>query len=170
MKRGECNLRMDRRSEGAEDLRKACDLQPDDMKSLEHLANAYFHLGRIDDAISAMERVVSLEDGEMDLQAKALSVMLIARAFGYVAKEEYDWAVADLDRAVALDTQNVNGIRLRGVCHFHKDDLARALVDFENAVHRDPQNEQNQEHLRKCLEILKVSSSGSVSFQNMSCR
>jgi tetratricopeptide (TPR) repeat protein len=61
------------------------------------------------------------------------------RGLAYHAKRELDHAIADYDRAVALNPEFAQAYNGRGKAYFQKGDNDRAMVDLDRAVELDPE-------------------------------
>ncbi len=62
---------------------------------------------------------------------------LQARAEAYATAGDPDRAIADWDRAIAIEP-NPSRLQARGWAHFRRRDLDRALADFREAIRLDP--------------------------------
>jgi tetratricopeptide (TPR) repeat protein len=103
VKRGECYFHLEAYKDRLNDFKKAVELEPDNPKSLDRLANANFHLRQFDDAVAAMEKAVELNPPEVDRFKKSVATMLSNRAFAYSQEKKYSEAIAGLDKALDLD-------------------------------------------------------------------
>ncbi len=63
---------------------------------------------------------------------------LYNRGLAYRDKGDYDRAIADFGKVVALDPKNALAFNHRGLAYRGKGDLDRALASFEQAVKLDP--------------------------------
>jgi tetratricopeptide (TPR) repeat protein len=93
-------------------------------------AMAYSALGRIDDAIVEMDKVVALNP------ERANSYFM--RAAGYDAKKEYDKALADLDKAISMNDKDADYYLLRGIVYGHKGELDKGIADVDRKIELDP--------------------------------
>ena len=92
-------------------------------------------LKRLDEALTAFDRAITLDDTNANARA--------IRGRIYESRKDYDHAFADYDRAVALAPENANFHRLRGDIWWERKDFAQALADYEDAVKFDPKNAEN---------------------------
>ncbi|MDR1933403.1 MAG: tetratricopeptide repeat protein [Spirochaetales bacterium] len=56
------------------------------------------------------------------------------RGSEYLAKEEWDKAIADFNEAIRLDPKKAGGYASRGLCYDAKGDYDRAIADFSEAI------------------------------------
>ena len=93
-------------------------------------AMAFSALGRIDDAIAEMDKVVALNP------ERANSYFM--RAAGYDANKDYDKALADLDKAISLNDKDADYYLLRGIVYGHKGELDKGIADVDRKIELDP--------------------------------
>jgi tetratricopeptide (TPR) repeat protein len=60
------------------------------------------------------------------------------RAVIFTEKRNFDGAIADLDKLLALDPRSPNVYGLRGNCKLQKGDLDGSIADFDKAIELDP--------------------------------
>jgi len=53
---------------------------------------------------------------------------------------DYDRAIADYDKAIALNPQDADAYYNRGLAYYHKGDYDQAITDFNQAIALDPQH------------------------------
>lgn len=53
---------------------------------------------------------------------------------------DYDGAIADCDRAIALDPDDPGGCNIRGMSKWRKGDHDDAIADFDRAIELDPEH------------------------------
>lgn len=75
------------------------------------------------------------------LQQKADSASdYVDRAFMLSGRRRYKEAIAELDKAVAMDGKNVDALANRGLCYVQIGDLAQGARDLDAAYAIDPRN------------------------------
>ena len=72
------------------------------------------------------------------------------RGDAYLEKKgDYDQAIADFSRAIALNPDNAEYWHDRGAAHFRKGDYDRAIADYARACQLAPDNTEYRDNLRK---------------------
>ncbi|MEN1681597.1 MAG: tetratricopeptide repeat protein [Planctomycetota bacterium] len=112
-------------------LRKALGASPDDPDARRHLAETLWTRGEQDEALDHMRASAQLEPASAEVAIR-LGEM-------YLASGRAEAAIAEADRAIALDSSVASGWALRGRAHRAVGDGDRALADLHNALHRQPQ-------------------------------
>lgn len=72
--------------------------------------------------------------------AKNLAIAYANRGYGSYFNGELDLAIADFDRAIALNPKYAEAHFARGLTYFEKGDLVRAIAEYDRAITRDPKN------------------------------
>ncbi|MFQ6058738.1 MAG: tetratricopeptide repeat protein [Anaerolineae bacterium] len=87
-------------------------------------------IARFSDALSqTVERVPALDQ----------SIVHYKRGFAYLARGDYDRAIADYDQAIQLEPDLAIAYSNRGVAYIAKGDYDRAIANFDQAVKLDPE-------------------------------
>ena len=89
----------------------------------------------LDDAITYYGQVISLQP-DSSILAKAYT----ARGSIYANKREYDLALADWTKAIALDPEDAGVYRNRGTAYLFKGELDKAIQDFNKAIDLEPKD------------------------------
>jgi len=79
-----------------------------------------------------------LKDGNLTNQNSA--IFLGNRGTGWIAKREFDIAIADFNEAIRLDPKNASLYRFRGIAWDRKGESDRAITDFNEAIRLDPKS------------------------------
>src|SRR5215467_8804804 len=80
--------------------------------------------------IAACTNIINTAGENVEIRAGAL----YSRAQAYLAKREYDRAIADLDRVIELDPNNANAFIARGNAYKSKSEPDRAIADYSEAI------------------------------------
>ena len=84
---------------------------------------------------------LSIDGHEVPLrESPQSSYDYVSRGYGYGEKGEYDKALADFDKAIALGLENATVYGNRGMAYNGKGDYDRAMADFTKAIALDPKN------------------------------
>ena len=78
-----------------------------------------------------------IQDSASTLNDRALAYW--ARGDAYLAKEEYDKAIADLDETIKLGLHRAGVYSRRGSAYVAKRQFERAIADLNEAIRLDPQ-------------------------------
>lgn len=103
---GLLRIKQDRPDEAIRYLTRSLELRPDDLFTLGRRIDAYERIGRLDDALSDIERMTAIESRH------AFAYLRRARILTHLGRE--DEAVAALDQAMRADPGNFAFARLRG--------------------------------------------------------
>jgi len=116
----------------------AIELAPDDEEAKDGIGRLLASLGRVDEAIAALG---GEKYGKCDLCERYLAVLLAARAKGHEDRKEYDAALADYRRALALIPDPTTAFAVARIYRVRGDDEAAAKV-IEEAVPRIRQDDE----------------------------
>src|SRR5258706_3801384 len=72
--------------------------------------------------------------------AERLALAFVARASAYMTRGDYDRAIHDYDRAVALDSTNSLAFSNRGFAYAGKGSVDRAIEDYDKAIQLNPES------------------------------
>jgi len=99
-----------------------------------HRGTAFYHLGRLSEALADMNEALKLAASDRERSA-----ILTNRGLVYKEQEELDRALEDLDQAIQLYPQNAAALHDRGLVHDLRGDHGKAIQDYSQAVTIDPQ-------------------------------
>lgn len=68
----------------------------------------------------------------------ANATSLLKQGLAYLAKNDYDGAITDLNQAIRLNANNATAFAARGEAYRGKGDTERAIQDFTQAIQLDP--------------------------------
>ena len=74
------------------------------------------------------------------------------RGFAYEKKGEYDRAIVDYDKAIAINPKFAAAYNNRGNAYYKKGDKEQAIVDFRKTLDIDP----SSQHAKNNLQALGV--------------
>lgn len=94
----------------------------------------YREMGAEDKAIADFTKALKLNIPNAQLRAECY----IQRAHSYVNKEDADQALADLNAAIKMGTNESDAYVLRGIVHKVRHEYELSLADYEKAVALDP--------------------------------
>lgn len=113
----------------------ATPISVDDIKA----ASVYYHRGMAWTRQSQSQRAI--DDYTKALQIRDDAQAFWRRAEAYQALGQFDQAIRDLDRAVALAGENGNYIAERGLAYNKKGDFDRAIADFDKKISLQPKDD-----------------------------
>lgn len=108
---------------------------------LDEMASYVLHVNRgvmrvrqqkLDDAVSDLTKAMELKPGEYQAPANL--------AFAYQQRKQWDLALEQWNRAIALESSLAQLYRARGRVWLETGDSARAVADLQEAVRREPAN------------------------------
>jgi tetratricopeptide (TPR) repeat protein len=73
-----------------------------------------------------------------EVKGKDLAITVRNRGLGYAAKNDYDRAIADYDKAIGIDPAYAKAFDSRGFAYYGRRDYDRAIADFDQAIKFDP--------------------------------
>jgi len=79
--------------------------------------------------------------------AKTAASDRLTRGMAYLAKDEYDKAIPDLDEAIRLDEDLVEAYVARGTVYYRKGECDKAILDLNKAINLDPNSAAAQNAL-----------------------
>jgi tetratricopeptide (TPR) repeat protein len=71
---------------------------------------------------------------------KNLAAGYFFRGAAYIAKNDFDRAIADYSQAIALDPTESDYLNSRAAAYEHKKDIARAMADYDSAIKVNPKS------------------------------
>src|ERR1700739_2893109 len=101
----------------------------DDARQAVHGGPAPFRAGDTDHGIRLLTDAINSHE----LGETTLATVYYDRGGMYLAKADYDDAIADADKAVKLWPGYGDALKLRGTAHFAKNDADAAIADFRAA-------------------------------------
>jgi tetratricopeptide (TPR) repeat protein len=111
-------------------LRQALDASPNDADARRYLAEAFWHRGAVDEAMSQMAAAVSLDPDDAQLAVRGGEIALAAGAT--------DLALAYADDAIRLDRNQATAWALRGRTFRRRKQTDRAMADLHRALELAP--------------------------------
>ena len=72
--------------------------------------------------------------------AKNLAAAYFFRGAAYVAKNDFDRAIADYTQAIAIDPTESDYLNSRAAIYEQKSDMTRAMADYDAAIKLDPKS------------------------------
>jgi len=125
-----------------EDLTKSIELDPNNALAYNNRAIVYNTLRDIDRTIADYTQVLRLDPNNAAARRNIVEP-LITRAKRHVDRNDYDSGIADVTQAIRYDPNNAEAYGVRGVAHQSKNDINRAIADYEtylrlNTNQRDP--------------------------------
>jgi tetratricopeptide (TPR) repeat protein len=104
-------------------------------QELERRAHAHQSVGRFREAAQCFGEIIAMTPG--------LASAYVGRGTALQQDEQYEAALADLNRALELDPKNADAYRRRGICHRRLEMWEETLQDAIKAVELAPENAQN---------------------------
>jgi tetratricopeptide (TPR) repeat protein len=74
------------------------------------------------------------------LTSRNMGVAFMNRGAGYYMKDQYDRAIADLDKAIRLRPDVAESFNIRGAVFAEKGLYDRAIADYDQAIRLNPQH------------------------------
>lgn len=146
--RGFKNFESGEYREAVECFTRAIRLRPDVSAGYRYRALAYLELGQRTDALNDLDQAIRRKSDDPLLYADRARILLRQKA--------YDAAIADCDKALALDPGLISIVGLRGDCHAGRGSTEKAFADYATAIAGDPDNAAEyllaRAHLRLDLE------------------
>jgi tetratricopeptide (TPR) repeat protein len=103
--RGSVNLRLQKSAEAAEDFTQALRSGSSDWTDFSQLGNAYYNLGRLDDAIQALQKASSMKPGQSSV-ADLLGKTYFKKGVQELSAKQYPQAISSFQKAKETDSQN----------------------------------------------------------------
>jgi TonB family protein len=72
------------------------------------------------------------------LEAPVTDIEFYARGIAYAQLKNYDLAIANFDKAIALNPQRDISYLSRGLAYYYKENYDRAIIDYNNAIKLEP--------------------------------
>jgi predicted Zn-dependent protease len=113
------------------DLKVLLDKDPTNTAAAVAAAEALLQLDRSEDAFGIIDAAIT---------AQPSPPLYMLRAELNRMKDKTDEALADLDRALAMDSKNATALLLRAEIKMRKDDVAGAKADIDTAMSMQPGN------------------------------
>jgi len=112
-----------------EHFKKYVSLNPGDANPLDSTAEAYFLMGRLDEAIAKYKEVLEVKP---DFSEVSLKIGYI-----YALKEDYPEAMKWVDKEIAMATSPIakrEGYLYKGFYHYWLGNLEKSLIDLQKAA------------------------------------
>ena len=89
-----------------------------------------------------------IERGEKETR-KTRAIAYYNRGVGYGKKRDHDRAIADFDKATALNPKLFQAYNNRGIVYVLKGDKEQAIADFRKVLEIDPSLQKTKNWLKK---------------------
>ncbi|HEX2630741.1 MAG TPA: tetratricopeptide repeat protein, partial [Chitinophagaceae bacterium] len=132
MNRGVSRLQKRDFQGGYEDFTRALFYKPDDIGIINNIATVLDELGRTDEAIKHLNRIVELDSTFIG--------SYINLGFQYIKLKRYKEAIAYFDKAIKLSPTEPLTWNNRGLARYYLNDLAGALQDINKSLSLYSQN------------------------------
>jgi tetratricopeptide (TPR) repeat protein len=103
--RAAANLHLQKSAEAVEDLTQALRTGNSDWTDFVQLGNAYYNLGRFDDAIQALQKASSIKPGQSSV-ADLLGKTYFKKGVQELSAKQYPQAISSFQKAKETDSQN----------------------------------------------------------------
>jgi len=103
--RGSANLRLQKSAEAVEDFTQALRTGNSDWTIFFQLGNAYYNLGRLDDAIQALQKASSMKEGQSSI-ADLLGKTYFRKGVQELSAKQFSQAINSFQKAKETDSQN----------------------------------------------------------------
>jgi tetratricopeptide (TPR) repeat protein len=103
--RASADLHLQKSAEAVEDLTQALRTGKSDWTDFLLLGNAYYNLGRFDDAIQALQKATSMKPGQSDV-ADFLGKTYFKKGVKELSAKQYAQAIGSLQKAKETESQN----------------------------------------------------------------
>jgi tetratricopeptide (TPR) repeat protein len=120
------------------DLEEAVKLNSEQPEAQFLLGRLYSHLGKNDQAVTALNEAIRLADSDPGAKSKALLIRAGVQTSA-------DARQADYDEAVKLAPQEANALRFRGMNYLMQNNPKLAIADFDAAIKVDPNQPESYE-------------------------
>jgi len=129
------------------------------MVDLKGVGNDHFKKGEFPDAIAAYTSAVELYDGletKTPTADKTVSACLNNRAACRIQVREFDDAILDATRVLALEPKNAKALLRRGTCYEHIEKYKQSKADMEGVLSIDPGSRQAKDILNRVKKVMKA--------------
>ena len=147
MKAAELYYQIQRFDGAVEFLKRANQLKPDSREVIVHLGNAYFDMGKYEDAEKWYMSALAKKADDVDVRTD------LGLTFVFREKPNYDRGIQEFQRSLEIDPNHPQTLQNLTVAYTKKGDAARANETIAKLEGLDPANES----IKKLREdILKI--------------
>lgn len=115
-------------------LQRAVALEGTNLSARYRLSQAYSKLGRIDEAVAELTTI-------LEVDAKH-AIPFVVRGYHYLMLGQYESAGKDFESGIALDPNDIQGLRGLALVHEMQGDRKAAVKMLDEALRLDPSNEE----------------------------
>ena len=137
-------------------LLEAIKKEPKNLKNYDSLGKLYLEQQNFIDAKDIYLYLTNHESGHSEYYAKL--------AFSLCQLKEYEKAVENYEKSIALDSTHPNRYYNLGFSHLAQKNFLQAKIAFEKALEMEPKNEKYQQALKKV--ILEIEGQKNLNKQN----
>jgi tetratricopeptide (TPR) repeat protein len=146
-----------RNAEAEKHLRRATELDPQDVEAQLNLGRALHNSNRSVEALAAFDRVLAL-DSRLELAHFHRGMVLYGLG-------EYQRAIADLEREIEIDPGYPPSYLFRGLAKIAQGEWTQALADLDEAARRMPDNAKAHYARARCLAQLGRGAGAEAAFR-----
>ena len=130
------------------DLVKATELDPNFPEAWDSRGGVHAALIQYEEAVAAYTKAIEAASHRGQNEGR----FWFGRAQNYRALRQWDKAIADFDRAIALEPEQGNYWAYRGDCYRDKGDTAKAFADYDMAIKHASQRDGGIGLSRRCTQ------------------
>ena len=112
------------------DVKRAVELDPDNLEALRLWAGLLMATKRVDEAIKEMERLLKKEPGDLGVRVTLVEAL--------ISQKKYDQAIKHADELIADPDTEVAGHRMRAQIHLAREAYDKAIADIDAVLKARP--------------------------------